>query len=80
MDFEIVGTIGRTETIAIGGSIDQLKLLVKRYGPGRWRKCKGVALVRLESGTLRWAEIHWYECHGKGSKEIKIKRFLGEGQ
>lgn len=45
----------------------------KYYGPGRWRKLKGIARVRLEDGTIRLAEIHWYEAHGIGKKELKLK-------
>ena len=37
---------------------------------------EGVAKIRLRDGTLRTAEIHWYEAHGIGRKEIKIKRFV----
>jgi len=48
----------------------------KRHGPGRWRKLKGFAKVRLKSGNIRKAELHWYEAHGIGKKKIKIKRFL----
>jgi hypothetical protein len=32
--------------------------------------------VRLPNGTIRGAEIHWYEASGVGKKEFKIKRFL----
>jgi hypothetical protein len=39
-------------------------------------KAKGVALVRLRSGTIRKAELHWYEAHGIGRKEIKRKRYV----
>ena len=50
--------------------------LRRQYGDGRWRKLKGVAGVRLTNGSLRWAEVHWYEAHGIGKKKMKIKRFL----
>ena len=46
---------------------------------GRWRKRKGVATVRLRSGRVRRAELHWYEAHGIGKRGLKIKRFLDEG-
>jgi hypothetical protein len=46
------------------------------YGEGRWRKLKGVAKVRLFDGTIRKAEVHWYEAHGIGKRKLKIKRFL----
>jgi hypothetical protein len=37
---------------------------------------KGVADVALADGTLRIAELHWYEAHGVGKRKLKIKRFL----
>jgi hypothetical protein len=73
MDFEIIGKITAVETIATGKSIHDLARLRKRYGKGRWRKRKGVASVRLEDGTVHTAEVHWYEAHGIGKKEFKIK-------
>ena len=54
----------------------ELGLLERAYGTGRWRKLTGSALVRLPSGRLRRAEVHWYEAHGIGKKKLKIKRFL----
>ena len=38
----------------------------------------GVATVELFNGTIRLAEIHWYEAHGIGRHRLKIKRFLDE--
>ena len=32
--------------------------------------------VAAANGTLRRAEIHWYEAHGVGKRGLKIKRFL----
>ncbi len=75
-DFEIIGQITETETIAIGSSIRELPELRARFGRGRWRKLKGVADVRLSDGTIRFAEIHWYEAHGIGKVRMKIKRYL----
>jgi hypothetical protein len=74
--FEIVGAITNIRTIAIGRRIHQLARLKKLYGPGRWRKMKGDAMVRLAHGQLRNAELHWYEAHGVGKRGIKIKKFL----
>jgi hypothetical protein len=74
--FEIVGEITNFRTIAIGRRIHQLARLKKLYGPGRWRKMKGDAMVRLAHGQLRNAEVHWYEAHGVGKRGIKIKKFL----
>lgn len=76
MPFEIVGEITRIQTIAVGKSLRNLQSLNKLYGRGRWRKLKGVALVRLQGGTIRKAELHWYEAHGIGRKEIKRKRYV----
>jgi hypothetical protein len=33
-------------------------------------------IMRLQSGSMRKAELHWYEAHGIGRKKMKIKRFL----
>lgn len=76
MSFEIVGAITEVETIAAGKGIRDLRRLQKQYGKGRWRKLKGVAQVRLRSGRIRLAELHWYEAHGVGKKELKRKRYL----
>jgi hypothetical protein len=78
MPFEIVGEIEQVETIATGPRIRDLPRLRRLYGRGRWRKLKGVALIRLRSGTLCRAELHWYEAHGVGRKEIKRKRYVDE--
>ena len=73
MDFEILGSVRNVETIAAGRTIRQLRRLRRRYGQGRWRKRKGVATVRLHAGTVHTAEVHWYEAHGIGRWEPKIK-------
>ena len=78
MDFEILSEIREIETIAVGHSIRDLPRLRKSYGSGRWRKMKGIARVRLADGTIRTAEIHWYEAHGIGRRDIKRKRYLDE--
>lgn len=46
------------------------------WTPGRWRKLNGVATIQLEDGTVCKAEVHWYEAHGIGKREIKIKYLL----
>ncbi len=76
MYFEIIGEIERVETIAIGRSIRDIARLRKRYGTGRWRKLKGIATVRLRSGVVHRADIHWYEAHGIGRVKFKVKEFL----
>jgi hypothetical protein len=74
--FEICGETTDVETFAIGKAIRELPRLRKLYGKGRWRKRKGVASVKLPNGTIRTAELHWYEASGIGKKEFKIKRFM----
>lgn len=76
MYFEIIGEITDIEIIAVGDAIRDLARLEKRYGAGRWRKLKGIAMVRLANGKVRRAEIHWYEARGIGKRRFKIKRFL----
>jgi hypothetical protein len=73
MDFELVGEISRIETIASGSGVRDRARLRRHYGQGRWRKRKGIARIRLVDGTMRLAEIHWYEAHGIGKKELKLK-------
>lgn len=74
--FELCGPITGVETFAIGSGIRELPRLRKIYGDGRWRKRKGIAEVRLANGSIRKAELHWYEASGIGKKELKIKRFV----
>ncbi len=76
VDFTVIGDIGDVETFAVGHGIRELGRLQKRYGKGRWRKRKGSARVRLSDGTIRTAELHWYEATGVGRQELKIKRYL----
>ena len=78
MEFEIVGSITEVETFAIGASIHELPRLRRAYGAGRWRKRKGIARVRLADGSEYRAEVHWYEAHGIGRVETKIKHFLDD--
>ena len=74
--FEIISEISEIEEIASGSAIRLLARLRRLYGHGRWRKMKGKALIRLPNGTVRMAELHWYEAHGIGKKEFKRKRYL----
>ena len=74
--FKIKGGIRDVETIAVGHGINNSNRLNKIYGRTNWRKLKGICHVELEDGTLLEAEVHWCEGHGKGKKELKIKRYL----
>ena len=76
MDFDLVGDLTDIETIAVGRGIHDLSRLRRLYGEGRWRKMKGSARIRLRNGRIRLAELHWYEAHGIGKKEVKRKQYL----
>jgi len=76
MHFDILDEIADIEIIAVENSIREIERLRKAYGLGRWRKLKGVATVRLGDGYITKAELNWYECHGIGKKEFKIKKYL----
>jgi hypothetical protein len=76
MFFKITSDITDVRVIARGREIQSLQKLNKKYGAGRWRKLKGRARVRLGNGHERIAEVHWYEAHGIGKKDFKIKKFL----
>lgn len=75
-NFEIISPIEYVEVIAVGSGIRDVERLRKTHGNGRWRKLKGRAYVRLEHGFECEAELHWYEAHGIGRKEIKIKELF----
>ncbi len=76
MDFEILSKISDIEPMAVAGQIRDMAKLRRKYGAGRWRKLKGIATIRLRNGRVRVAELHWYEAHGIGRKEMKRKRYL----
>ncbi len=76
MYFKITGKISNIEIIAVNKAIYEIRRLIKIYGKGRWRKLKGIVLVELSDGFISKAEIHWYEAHGTGKKEIKIKKLV----
>jgi len=76
LDFQIVGPVRDVQVIARGRGIRELRRLRKAYGSGHWHKKKGVARIQLIDGTILKSELHWYEAHGIGKKEFKIKRVL----
>ena len=65
MYFEIIGEIEGIESIAIGGRNRDIMRFQRQFGSARWRKLKGFAMVRLQSGKMRKAKLHWYEAYGK---------------
>ena len=90
-NFQIIGSVEGVQIIAVKHSIRDLKFLERMYGKGRWRKeawsafnwflgrwrkLKGIAKVQLENGRIRLAAIHWYEAHGIGKRQMKIKTYL----
>lgn len=75
-EFELIGEITDFELIARGTGIRDLSRLNRQYGTGNWRKLKGYARIRLSNGREHRAELHWYEAHGIGRREIKRKRYV----
>lgn len=76
MELEILSEIEGIEIIATGRGVHIRRFLDRSYGAGRWRKMKGIATVRLVDGTICQAEIHWFEAHGIGRKDFKVKRVI----
>ncbi len=74
--FELLGEIQNAETIAAGQGVHIRRYLERVYRKGRWQKMKGTTVVRLADGTVCDAEIHWFEAHGIGRKDFKIKRVI----
>jgi hypothetical protein len=56
---EIIGAVNNIELIATSRSLREARRLKKVYGTGRWRKLKGIAMVRLADGAVLKAEVHW---------------------
>ena len=75
MQFEIVGEVQNVEIIAQGHGIRELARLKKAYGGKRWRKLKGYATVDWRGRPVE-AEVHWYECHGVGRREMRMIRIF----
>ena len=78
MGFELLGAITDIEVIAAGAGLRIRSYLRKAYGPGRWRKMKGIATVQLSNGAVRNVELHWYQTHGIGRRDMKTKRYLDQ--
>jgi hypothetical protein len=55
--FEILGDIEDVHRIAAGPNVRVRALLRKAYGAGRWRKMKGIAMVRPANGQVRRVEL-----------------------
>lgn len=76
MLYTLIGPLLGVETFAGGSGIRDQARLRKRYGGGHWRKRKGYARVRLSDCSEWLAELHWYEAHGVGKREMKLKRIV----
>ncbi len=76
MEFEVISPIRSIEVIAVGTGVRVRMNPRKAYGRGRWRKLKGIATVRLSNGVVHEVELHWYEAHGIGKRDLKIKHVL----
>jgi len=74
MEFELLELIRGVAVIASGRGVHELRRLIRRYGGTNWRKMKGFATVRFRDGTIVDAELHWYEAHGVGRRELKFKK------
>ena len=74
--FEVLSEIRDVEIIAAGRGVYIRRYLERTYGRGRWRKMKGSTTVRLADSTVCEAEIHWFEAHGRGRQDFKIKRVI----
>ena len=73
MGFEILGEIRNITTIATGRGVYIKQYLERTYGKGHWRKMKGISTVEFADGKIHEAEIHWFEAHGIGRKDFKVK-------
>jgi hypothetical protein len=73
--------ISNNKAGALGCILSPLRLccgwqLVRQFGKGNWFKRKGTASVMFEDGTIAHAELHWFEAHGIGKRNMRIKRRL----
>ena len=39
---------------------------------------KGFVRIKFDDATIHEAELHWYEAHGIGKKEYKIKQYINK--
>ncbi len=78
MDFEIIGEISDIETIAVGEECSCSYPLAKAVWQGPLAQAEGRRQRAPRGwhgadGTVRMAEVHWYEAHGIGKREFKLK-------
>ena len=75
-NWHAISELASVELIAEGHGIRELQRLRRIYSGTNWKKKKAFATIRFESGDVRYAELHWYEAHGVGKREMKIKTLL----
>ena len=80
MNFEIISAITNVEIIKVTNGIREIARLRKDYGGSRWRKMKGIATVRRDTGSVKIVELPWYEENSIGKKEIRIKRNISANE
>jgi hypothetical protein len=74
--FRLRSDISDVQVIAASVGVRVRAKVKKAYGSGRWRKLKRTALVELPDGYVFRAELHSYEAHGIGRRDMKVKRLL----
>ncbi|MBI3959078.1 MAG: hypothetical protein HY328_09735 [Chloroflexi bacterium] len=76
-DFDLLSDISDIETIARGTGVRIRRYLSATYGNGQWRKRKGNTWIRIiRTDEVQFAELHWFEAHGIGRRDMKRKRKL----
>lgn len=65
---EVVGAAPETETSNGGGLLRNSMRIDRQILPGRWRKRREVATVRLEGGNFRGWALHWKEIKSMSSR------------
>ena len=75
-DFDVRGSISSIETIAEGNAIRDLPRSQGRTAQVGGESAKASRQSSWLPGPYIAYELHWYEAHGIGRKELKIKRYL----
>jgi len=76
MNIQIIGRLRDVRTIARKRTMQEIRdveRLRRRHGVRRWAHKKGIGLLRLPDGSVQLGAIGWYEAHGVGRVEIKLR-------
>jgi hypothetical protein len=76
VNYERISQLTEVQIIAKGNGLDIRHHLNRTFGYGNWRKLKGNAVIRYESGEVWLVELHWYEAQGIGKRLEKVKHRL----